>query len=738
MAEVKEVKPISMKALIVGAIFVILVSMFMTINYNVTTSWPEWYGTTYGRAPTGSPYIAGWSKFIMGMCLGSLLLFVVTLINMVRPVFKKTEVTVVWLMIFLTAFMSSLEWGNAYSQTPSFFFTYGWGYWSPTRCPPEEDAAKITMYMADIMGCGKDKEYWQMVMSTWWSPMRWDYAMPMIIWGGTLLFVLSMLGVFLALIFRRLYVDVEALTFPIASIANDMIETSQRTEEGKIGFTSNKWFVIGFLIQFVWLFIVNIPWDIWNYVAYGEQAPWGTGRGRFGDIHIYPVYDATQLAILPWVTLNIFLEPWLIGWGAIFPTDVLIGALVGWFIFLVILPVAWTAAGLWEPMPVGTFGYIIERINGHSVPTGGTPNIMWIVFGMIATFTVLPIIRNWGTMGPILMAITGKEPPEDIDPDKPVPYKIALWGLIASIILYVALATVANVIPLWSLVWLLFTTFMMIGSIRIVAEAGGYLGQGFMHPFPGPSWPEDITGILLVTLNPICPIVGVEPTRATMMTYTFTSYGLGHGLFTYTPHCAAYGTLESFRLAKYAGIRLKDVVIIAAITFLLAMFTHGFGTFFWNFVFPTDKFIGALFPWLGAGLFFNIYQKNISTGVPYWPDRARVLNLTEVPGPTDAVIKLIIGIAIVVGLTLARERFPWLRISAAGIAVGMMFGHKFWLPFIIALLIKYIALRVGGVRLYEERVRPMMIGFLYGFFLIEIINILTGLPATIRGQYGLI
>ena len=726
-----EVKKISMKTFIVGIILVATVGLLSGISYNVVNL-PWWFGSTYGRAPTGSPYMYLWHRTFVAMNIAVFTLFIVTLINMAKPIFKKQEIAVIFIMILLAGFMSSAT-GYEYCEHLSFFFTYGMGCYSPTRKPPEEDLAKIQTYLADIMGLGKDADYWEMVMSTWWSPMRWDYVMPMIVWGGFLLSMLCLVGVFIALTLRRLYVDVEALTFPFAALSNEMINTSQPAD-GKLRFF-NKYFLIGFLIQFLWIIIGTVPWDIWQYIAYGEQTPWGTGVGRFGDIHIFPVYDATQLAILPWVCLNIFLDPWLIGWGVLLPMDVIVGVLIGWFVFLVMVPIAWTAMGNWEPMSSGTFGYSPYYRTFWTVPTGGTPNLTWIIFGMIIALAVLPIVRNLSTMGPIFAAITGKEPPEDVDPDRPLPYKIVMWGFIGSMILYVAAASVANAMPQYTLLWVLLTAFLLFGGFRLVAETGGYMGWSNIHPFPTATGPQWVTTIILAVMG--SGIAGIEPTRATLMTYAFISYGLGT-TFYYTAHGAGYMTLESFKLAKLSGVRLKDLWWVAIVTLVLTMFMSGVSAYLWNFVFPQDKFYGAVYPWLGAGLFFNIYQKNIATGIPYWMDRGPVLNLTQNPGPTDAAIKIIVGAALIVSLTLLRERYPVLRISAAGLALGALAGAKFWAAFIVALLIKYVTLRVGGVRLYEEKVKPVMVGFLYGFFLAFVIHWIIYVPGWIRGQYGLV
>jgi hypothetical protein len=728
---------VSAKAVAIGAILAIIVSLWTSMVWSIVTGFPGWDGSPYGRHPAGSPYISGWGRFITGLSFGSLILFIVTLVNTFKPVFRRSDIAVVYMMVFASCFMNSLAYGNSYNSTLSFFFTYGWmGVFSTVRAPPPDDAAKIVACMADIMGCGKDKDYWSMVLTTWWSPVRWDYILPMVLWGGALLSVLCLLGVSIALLTRRLYVDVEALHFQIANMSKDLIDTTQRAD-GKPKFF-NKFFLIGFLIQFIWIAIGNYPWDIWRYFSTGP-APWGTAESRFGDFYIYPVYDATQLALLPWVPLPIQLHPWLIAWGALLPIDVLAGSMIGWLIFIVLIPIIYTSVlGLWTPMPTGQFGYMVSRIF-FSVPAGGTPNVGWIIFGGILALAVFPIVRNIGTMGPIFKAAIGKEPPEEFDPDRPVKYIIAFWMLVASIILYVLLAAVANVMPIWSLLWILILTLMMIGTYRYVAETGGYLGVGFGHSFHFSSWPQQEAAILYAMLNPIAPITGVPLRKETVMTYVFINYGIGaDGVLSMTPFSAGYITLESFKLAKTEGIRLRDMMIAVLIALIATMFAHGFGSFFWNIVFPADKFMAYPAPgWLGSGFFMQYYVRGLEVGPAYWTETSRNNNLLLNPGTTDAIIKIVIGAAIVIGLMLARERFPWLRISAAGIILGADFGVHLWAPFIVGLVIKYITLRIGGIRLFNEKVRPIMIGFLYGFGLALIIRWMIRVPVDLMINYGL-
>jgi len=102
-----------------------------------------------------------------------------------------------------------------------------------------------------------------------------------------------------------------------------------------------------------------------------------------------------------------------------------------------------------------------------------------------------------------------------------------------------------------------------------------------------------------------------------------------------------------------------------------------------------------------------------------WPFRGFVSDLQNYS--TDYIIALILGLVIALGVPMLRRRLRWLRISVAAIALGLTFSPYLWAPILAAFIIKYIILRVGGVRTYENVLRPLAVGAIAGYMLMYFI-----------------
>ena len=81
------------------------------------------------------------------------------------------------------------------------------------------------------------------------------------------------------------------------------------------------------------------------------------------------------------------------------------------------------------------------------------------------------------------------------------------------------------------------------------------------------------------------------------------------------------------------------------------------------------------------------------------------------------VFFLVAGMAMVLGMTVARYFFSWWPISPIGfvVAAGGPARNAFF-PVFLSWLLKSILIRIGGVRLYQE-VQPLMIGIMVGYVL---------------------
>ena len=91
--------------------------------------------------------------------------------------------------------------------------------------------------------------------------------------------------------------------------------------------------------------------------------------------------------------------------------------------------------------------------------------------------------------------------------------------------------------------------------------------------------------------------------------------------------------------------------------------------------------------------------------------------------PTDAVdlsgvIAVIAGFGTVLLLTLMRTRFLWWKLHPAGFAISNSRDINYlWFSILISLLAKWMLLRLGGIRTYQQA-RPFFLGLILGDYII--------------------
>jgi hypothetical protein len=76
-------------------------------------------------------------------------------------------------------------------------------------------------------------------------------------------------------------------------------------------------------------------------------------------------------------------------------------------------------------------------------------------------------------------------------------------------------------------------------------------------------------------------------------------------------------------------------------------------------------------------------------------------------------VQFIVGAAIVTIVYILHARFPWFPLNPAGVTLGFTWiTFHVVIPALVALIAKYIILRIGGAKVYEEMVVPFAIGAL--------------------------
>jgi len=94
-------------------------------------------------------------------------------------------------------------------------------------------------------------------------------------------------------------------------------------------------------------------------------------------------------------------------------------------------------------------------------------------------------------------------------------------------------------------------------------------------------------------------------------------------------------------------------------------------------------------------------------------------------GSTSTVFEgMFVGAIITIALSLLRSRFVWMPLHPLGFAMATSVGIAWWgswNAFVFAWVAKYLTLRVGGSKLYENYGIPLVGGFLAGLALVNVL-----------------
>ncbi len=561
----------------------------------------------------------------------------------------------------------------------------------------ELDLAKRTelwSYMPDVVFGPKDANFWTFFVGEPGRPklptlmIPWAELIPMMataiffVLGGTLCLV------FASMLLRRLYCTVEYLPMPITEVMTGFLELTQPGSE-KVKLFKSKPFIIGLLVSFLYTFPL---WGIhfWQTILTGKPA--GSLEGSLGGFYLWPLWDFTVKGWLPWVPLRVSLAPWEVGWGMILPINVLASTLIGYLAMFVIFPLIYGhQLGFWGTFPAGMTAVGLTNEGIYRQSSEGF-SFVAISIGMLFALVAAPLIMNWHEVTPIFKALI-REPPEEFDPDRPISYRLTwlltigfglLWYLTAILVMGMA----------WhaTLFFMAVTSIIFLGYGRMVSETGGWYGvvvpsQYRAHGGLLGAWTLKGFGVMPDPAKPVGSIV----TYWHMQTRS-TTFAWGDKIPWYSLH--------SMKVADLTKTKAR-----AALKMLVA---------------------GIALSLTAIAVFYWIYRA-YSTMV--WKTRGELT--LEAPGNVEkgetkgyynmlahmdlGLIQVAIGFAVILALSLLQPRIPLLRtVSMGGLVWGASGGYMVWATWLLALIIKYIVLKIGGTRMYGDTVKPLSLGLVAG------------------------
>ncbi|RLE37427.1 hypothetical protein DRJ17_06640 [Candidatus Woesearchaeota archaeon] len=505
-------------------------------------------------------------------------------------------------------------------------------------------------------------------------------------------FITAIFSYGLAIIYRRLWVDIEMFPFPhaqgwlIGEMAAEGVYGSETARRRK------KVIYIAAIITFIWYlpFIAYTAYpglpDFYGWLKSPYYIRWAPGAFQIQDA--YPSLRSIIAGPLNISTNIIYYAVMFLA-----PIDALLSITVAYLLFMLILPQILYYFGYYSGIFTATTGgknSLVQRQDPLKL------NAMDV--GMAIGIFLFHFIANWRYYLDTLKRIKEKVAPGDI------PY---LWGYLLAIVGalgLVALFVASGVRPwvaLWAVivVWFQFTVF----TRGHAYTAAGPIIRG--RTFFKWIWGE--------TMQPAPRCTAEQLFLGTQVNWVLS------GSDTFMGYAPLANGLDSFKVASMAGLSPMDAFKAMMIATVIVSVIHVALTFYWLHYFgfmviPASKEWD--FMWTGDSGWYN----NWPAYPPYWPH-------------------MLAGIVIAVAIYFMRLRYAWWPLEPIGFCVALNTQGGGYYPAIgsltapIVWIIKYVLIKIGGRRAYEEYGVPAALGIIAGYTTGVLVN---SLVATARWAMG--
>lgn len=492
----------------------------------------------------------------------------------------------------------------------------------------------------------------------------WDaWILPVMATG---ILVLLVIFAFLCLttIIRRQWMDNEKLSFPLAQLP---LEIASDEEGGT--FFRNRLMWLGALVPVAvycvkeWHLLQPTVPDVtvqWNLSDYVTTLPWSAAAGGTAFILSFAA----------------------IGFFFLLPTDVLFSI---WFFFLL--------TRLEQLMAT------VYNMDTPGMPIYPPP--LFVGYQTVGAYLVLVGYFFWIArphLKKVWAAALGREKVDDSG--ELLPYRVAVWGLLASIALSAVWLWVAGM-SLWLAVFELVIFLFVIALVmtRSTAEAGMMMTETTFRPID--------------LYRMIGPVHGLGAANLTMLAFFDNMFLRDQRGLLLT------GMLDSTRLAAGTRVNRRAFAGVLALGIGLALLV----AVPLNIYFPYHLgAAGHMDNWMETGSplqTFQNYQPYFSPTPP-----------SEITQAWQMPTFFTIGVLVTIFLTIMRAAFFWWPLHPLGYALsGSWSTIQFWFACFLAWMFKSLFLRYGGMGFYVKA-RPFFLGMVLGEFgsavVFTLINVVSG------------
>jgi hypothetical protein len=518
------------------------------------------------------------------------------------------------------------------------------------------------------------------------NPVPWSEWIPFIVFWWLHLYGVGLLFTATATILRKDWIDVERIPFQQVMILYEFIKRMPTPEKPKSKLSLTSPFSIGVLLGIIFnlpiLLIYLFPWfpDIyaWRRDTCGHGSIMSASAGLRGT----PLWELVGIGFVN-------KHPLAVGVMYMAPLNVLFNVWFWYFVYLILMQIAYYM-GYYTGLRDATgccreWGPVSIRFS---------PPFKWIAFmagGMIAA-TFFYLLLRWRYIRDTLRAAFGGY--EEFEKGEPTSYRIAWLLLVAAFILIMAIWMAAGMgivaAFLLPLSLLLFWTcesriWGMTGTYIRGAEHGNALYRLLLWPTaPSQYTGEYVLGGVLSRSHSDCP----EALNSGSLFSAFSSYRLAYLL-----------NVDSRKVFKTLLAVQAIVPLVSTVTGLWLIYTIGANR---------------------AG-YWGFYVDVITAVSPDWWNR--------LPGEDPWIHIFAVGFIAVGLVSYLHSRFMWFPFEPIGFLTAFSMASIFfgvWLPALIAWILKYITLKIGGSKAYEGYGVPIASGFTIGFILIAFLGGLIG------------
>ncbi len=290
----------------------------------------------------------------------------------------------------------------------------------------------------------------------------------------------------------------------------------------------------------------------------------------------------------------------------------------------------------------------------------------WTAFGIALLYTSRRYLRN--------VVRIAMSPQKGEDASEPMPYRVAVVGLLIGVAVFIVFWRAAGLSPLWVLVVLGLYLLLSICITRVRAEAGGQHTVWDLEP---------LNVFRLFDSRMLGP-------------YTLAAGAISHWYWRLNRSHVMPSQMEAFKLAREHRINLRSLVAPMLAAFAVAMVA---GMWSCLHILYRD---GALAKCQGFAIWTNLEAYN-------WLEGSLNNGFHSEPSRWIAVSSAAV---FVFALAWMRSKFAWWPFHPLGYCIGPALIWL-WLPFLISWALKLVILRYGGLRLYR-RALPFFLGLILG------------------------